>query len=72
MQYRFAVTFGTLYSYYRIRTEEKWEKYTREFDELVEQLTSQKTPVSAFILEPMSVIAGLHIPPASVIKSMFR
>jgi len=57
---------------YRIRTEEKWEKYTREFDELVEQLTSQKTPVSAFILEPMSVIAGLHIPPASVIKSMFR
>lgn len=57
---------------FRIRTEQDWARYTREFDERIEKLLKLGHPVSAFIMEPMSVIPGLHIPPATVVKSMFR
>jgi len=49
-----------------------WSKYIHDFEKRLEALEAEGRSIAAFIFEPFFVIAGLHIPPASFIKSIFR
>merc|ERR1719474_624675 len=57
---------------FKYTTPDDWNRYVRKFEERIEELEKQGKKLAAFILEPFFVIAGVHIPPASVIKSIFR
>ncbi|XP_023341923.1 ethanolamine-phosphate phospho-lyase [Eurytemora carolleeae] len=44
----------------------------REFEKSIDELEKKGRKLAAFILEPMFVIPGVHLPPASCIQAIFR
>jgi len=57
---------------YRRKGPQDWEDYSSVFEDRVRELDSSGRRISALLLEPMFVVSGVHMPPPSFYKSIFK